>query len=83
MRGQSGAIMLAALGAWLAVAGCSTTDSVPDCPFVVVAIDGGADAFSGVGVWSGGQVCSRFCDSSYTSCELLSETTVRCQVGCM
>ena len=86
MGGQSNAVMLSVLAAaCLGAASCwsHASDSGEDCPNVVVAIDGGLDAFSGVGDWGSGAVCSRFCEPRYTQCQLLSATTLKCQKGCM
>lgn len=70
-------------------ASCSITDS---CPCVMVALDGGTDAFSGVGEYLydqklDGGPCQQVCGSANLGavvlvCELVTETTVRCSAGC-
>lgn len=44
--------------------------------------DGGASDFTFVGEWGIGSVCARYCARDYYVCQLVSETTVKCQRGC-
>ena len=45
-------------------------------------LDGGAIGFTFVGEYGGISVCTRYCPSDYPVCQLVNETTVKCQKGC-
>jgi hypothetical protein len=45
-------------------------------------LDGGVVGFTFVGEYGSGPICPRYCPSDYPVCQLVSETTVKCQKGC-
>jgi hypothetical protein len=67
----------------LAATACgSTGSSATDCPSYVVSPDAGVAGFSSIGEWRTDSVCARYCTSDYPVCQLVNQTTVKCQKGC-
>jgi hypothetical protein len=79
---MSGRVLLG-LSALFLAAGCGNMASQPsDCPFVLVALDAGTDAFASVGQYATGSPCARFCDLQHPVCQLVTPTVVKCQLAC-
>jgi hypothetical protein len=53
-----------------------------DCPFVMVVLDAGTDAFATVGEYATDSRCLPFCARQYPVCQLASPTEVKCLPGC-
>lgn len=67
----------------LAATACgSTVSSATDSPSYLVSPDAGATGFSAIGEWRTDSVCARYCTSDYPVCQLVNQTSVRCQKGC-
>lgn len=60
----------------------TTTTTPPPCPYYMVAIDAGTDAFSGVGESKGDRTCAQFCVPNYPVCQLVAPTQVKCLQAC-
>ena len=61
---------------------CGSSTEKTQCPYVVVNLDSGTDAFANVGDYASDGRCARFCDKDHPVCQLLSSTEVKCQKGC-
>ncbi len=59
-----------------------STDDPGDCPHIMATLDGGTDAFAGVGDSATGKSCQQFCPANYEVCVLVTATTVKCVIGC-
>ncbi|MBI5534586.1 MAG: hypothetical protein HY898_17805 [Deltaproteobacteria bacterium] len=72
---------MAVLGAM----GCTPqpVENPADCPYVMVPIDGGADAFSAIGEYRTGKECEQLCASPHRVCQLVDQGTVKCQESCL
>jgi hypothetical protein len=53
------------------------------CPSYDVVPDAGVSGFSSIGESKSGSVCAQYCRSGYFFCQLVSQTTVKCQPACL
>ena len=86
MSALSGRMSIVLSASALLLAACSdgvnAVKKPSDCPFVMVVLDAGTDAFSSVGEYATESRCLPFCDPQHPVCQLASPTEVKCLPGC-